>query len=172
MKTRLLTLATISVMSSGIANAHIIEVGKPLPNVNVSEGGIAMITGGDIEYQEWSTDSITDGIVIAQAARPVVQEMLTEDFMSKVKKMGGYVIINADDAPFGAGMFIEKSISEGKLAIPKGNSIMDDDGEVLATWELEEESVAVIVVKNSKVAYISEGALTANQESEILGMVK
>lgn len=172
MKTKLLTLAAIAAMTSGIASAHVLEVGQPLPTAIVGEGGIATIVDGEVEFQEWSTDTLKDGIILAMAGRPVSSKMASDELKAKLNAAGVYTVINSDDAPFGAGMFITGSIKEGKLATPSLNSVKDDDGELFAEWELATESLALIAVKDGKVVFVQEGNITDAEGEKAISMIK
>lgn len=171
---KFLVIAAMAAMTSGLSNAHILEEGQTLPSVTVDSSGIATLMNGAVEYKEWSTDEFKNGVIIAQAARPVAAEMLPEGFADKVKASGeqGVVILNSDDAPFGAGMFISNVVEEGKIAAPKSQTVVDEDGVVAEEWELEEASSIVIAVQDGKVAFINEGELSPEQASKALSFIK
>nr|WP_255724933.1 YtfJ family protein [Photobacterium sp. OFAV2-7] len=159
-------------MTSGLASAASFSAGDALPVTAIDAGGIAVIKGDDVEFKAWSTSDIMPGVVFAQAARPEANELISPEFKAKIEGMKNikvYSIVNADDAPFGAGMFIEGAIKEGKLAKPVVEAIIDEDGEIFENWELEESSLAVIVMgADGKVAYVSEGKVGSSEEAKIL----
>ena len=169
MKTKLLSLS-ILLAASGLANAHTVSLGESLPSVSVEAGGI-IDTNGD--FTEWSTDKIEKSgtvAIIASAARPEANEMTPEQLVKDLegnKSIKLYKIVNSDDAPFGAGMFIEGAVKDGKVATPHVESVLDEDGEFFAEVAAEEASSLFIVLKDGKVTYVHEGPVGATDEKAI-----
>ncbi|MGF1760957.1 YtfJ family protein [Photobacterium sagamiensis] len=177
MKTKILSLAAAFALIPTIASAHNIEVGKVLPAATVSEGGIASVSGDDVDFNKWNTAQLpTSGttVIIAAAARPSANEMTPEDLNEKLensKNIKYYKLVNGDDAPFGAGVFIKGAIKDGKVAKPNVETVLDDNGEVFYEWDLQPESSAVVVLKDGKVAYVHEGTITDAEKSEVLKQI-
>lgn len=162
-------------LASGFASANDLSIGEELPSVAIQEGGYSVIVDGEVEFNAWNTNAVKNGIIVAQAARPSVSELITDDFRQKMVAAthnNTYTIVNSDDAPFGVGMFIVGALKDGKIANPEGHSVMDEDGKAFELWGLDEESLAIIVLKDNKVTYIHEGLVTTEVESKILELVK
>ena len=176
MKTKLLAAATIAAMTSGFANAATFGVGDTLPAASVEDGGMAFVVDGKVDYKEWSTTHVdTSGtvVILAKAGRAGVAEMVTNEFSAKLDAQANVIsIVNKDDSAFGTGMFVEGAIEEGMLKNPEGQVVLDREGDLFSEWELEEESAAVIIVKDGTVAYFHEGALDAAEEQNILELAK
>ncbi|WP_158264565.1 YtfJ family protein [Photobacterium rosenbergii] len=177
MKTKLFAAAAIAALISGSASAATFGVGDTLPAATVTDGGYAYVEDGKVEYKEWSVSEIKPQgtiVLIAKAGRAAAADMVTTEFVEKLKSANVDMInfINKDDAAFGTGMFVEGAIEESMLKDPAGRVVLDRDGELFAEWELEEQSAAVIIVKDGKVAYLHEGALDASKENKILELSK
>lgn len=176
MKTKLLAIATVAAMTSGFASAATFGVGDTLPSASVADGGLAIVKGDAVEYSEWSSKNVkSEGtvVIVAKAGRAGVAEMVTEEFGIKLDAQADVLnIVNKDDSAFGTGMFVEGAIEEGMLKNPEAKVVLDRDGDLFSEWELEEESAAVIIVKDGKVTYFHEGALSADDESQILELAK
>lgn len=176
MKKNILSLALLLTVA-GTAHAHTIEVGKALPNINITDGGLASITGEDVSFSEWSISDISNtgtAVIIASAARPKASDLTPVDLVESLesnKDIKLYKIVNSDDAPFGAGMFIKGAIKKGKIAKPSVESVLDEDGEVFSEWELQEESSTIVVLKDGKVAYVHEGLVTDNEKSKVMSLM-
>ncbi|MGF1760117.1 hypothetical protein L4D76_19710 [Photobacterium sagamiensis] len=178
MKTKIISLAVALAFLPSIASAHNVEVGKALPSATVSEGGIASLSGGEVNFAEWSADQIPSTgtvVIIASAARPAASEMTPADLIESLeinKSVKLFKIINSDDAPFGAGMFIEGAVKDGKIENPSVEAVIDEDGELFYEWDLKPENSLIAVVKNGKVAYAHEGVVGDAEKSEVLKLTK
>lgn len=51
--------------------------------------------------------------------------------------------------------------------------VLDENGVVANTWALQEESSAIVVQdKQGKILFVKEGALTPDEITQVLGLIK
>lgn len=178
MKLKSICLIAALSLSPSLLHAHNLVVGEPILSTVVSEGGMASLSGEEINFLKWSPSDISFDktvVIVASAARPEANAMMPEDLFNSLKKADNvsvYKIVNSDDAPFGAGMFIEGAIKKGKAAEPESNVVLDEDGELFNFWDLQEESSMIAIIKDGKVAYVIEGTIGNAEKTKILDMVK
>ena len=175
MKTKILSIALLMTAAS-VASANTIELGKALPNVDIVAGGITSVSGDDVSFSKWSVSDLpTAGttVIIASAARPAANEMTPADLIEYLETNSSiklYKVVNSDDAPFGAGMFIEGAIKDGKLAKPQTEVVLDEDGDLFSEWELEEEGSLIVVLKRGKVVYSHEGIVGSAEKAKVMSL--
>ncbi|MDF4912609.1 YtfJ family protein, partial [Vibrio parahaemolyticus] len=82
-------------------------------------------------------------------------------------------IINQDDAMWGTGSFVKSSAQDSKKEFPWSSIVLDQNGKVAKSWDLQPESSAIIVQdKAGKVLFVKEGALSEPEIEQVLGLVK
>lgn len=157
-------------------SAHVLKIGEPLPHVAIAETGIAVLEGESVRYQPWNIAELTKGqphLVQSMAARPVAAEM-SKAFTDQFDGSDIHVtkIVNADDAPFGAGMFISGSIEKTKLSNPAIDSVIDDDGEFVAAIQQDEaNSLVILLDQSSNVVYFKEGAIGDKEAQKVKSLI-
>ena len=176
MKTKLIAIATIAALASSFGHAATFGVGDSIPMASVEDGGLASVSGDSVEYSKWSTSDIkSDGtlVIVAKAGRAGVDDLIKDEFTAELgKKTDLLTIVNKDDSAFGTGMFVEGAIEEGMLKNPSSMVVLDREGDLFSELEFQEESAALIVVKDGKVAYLKEGLIDAAEESKIFDLIK
>ncbi|MCG7587743.1 YtfJ family protein [Photobacterium sp. OFAV2-7] len=174
-------IALLAALLPGLAAAHTIQVGEMLPSAAVSDKGEITLQGDDIVYQNWNSSQLPGKVRVIQAiaGRSSAKEMNAE-LMQAITAAGlpaeeyqTTTIINQDDAIWGTGSFVASSAEDSKRDFSWSSMVLDAEGGVHATWELQEESSAIIVLdKESKVLFVKEGKLSPSEIEQALSLVK
>lgn len=168
-----------AVFSSSIF-AHNIQLNQSLPTVKVAQDGEITVVGNEIKYQSWNSSQLNGKVRIVHhfAGRSAVKEK-NEALINAIKSANfdrtryqTTSIINADDAVIATGAFVKSSAEKGKKENPHSQVILDQSSAVRNAWQLKEKDSAIIVLdKNGKVQWVSEGKLSEPQIKEIIGLV-
>lgn len=166
--------------------ASLIQQDKPLPSATVIDKGEMIIqktekSGTDIAYSPWSTQQLSGKVRVVQAiaGRSSAKEM-NAPFIEAIKaaklsheRYQTTTIVNADDAIIGTSAFVRSSLKDSKLEFPWSQFIYDANGVVQQAWQLKPESSAIIVLNaQGKVLFAKEGALTASEISQAMGLIQ
>lgn len=176
------TLLTLAIACSPtLAFAHNISVGQPLPNVEVKSHGEIILKGDDTIFQAWSTQDMTGKVRVIQAIAgrssskelnaPLMAAITAAKFPQQSYQTTS--IINQDDAIWGTGSFVKSSAQDSKKEFPWSSMVLDEEGTVASSWDLAEESSAIIVQdKQGTVLFVKEGALDDSEIQQVLKLVK
>ncbi|WP_434360897.1 YtfJ family protein [Parasalinivibrio latis] len=176
-----LTLALTLAALPWIAQAHNLTVGQPVPAVKVDDKGELMLTDGSITYQPWSAAQLPGKVRVVQAMAgrssakeingPIIEALKTAGLPKDTYQTT--TIVNQDDAVWGTGGFVKSSVEDSKEEFSWSSFILDADGKVAKAWDLKAKSNAIIVLdKSGKVLFAKDGALTEQEISDVLSMLK
>lgn len=176
------TLLTLAIACSpAVAFAHNISVGQTVPSVAVEKHGEIILDGDSTAFQAWSTQDMLGKVRVIQAIAgrssskelnaPLMAAITEAKFPEQSYQTTS--IINQDDAMWGTGSFVKSSAQDSKKEFPWSSMVLDEEGTVAATWELAEESSAIVVQdKQGKVLFVKEGALNNDEIQQVLALVK
>ncbi|WP_064606042.1 YtfJ family protein [Photobacterium sp. J15] len=174
-------IALLAAFLPCLASAHTLQVGATLPSASVTEKGEIVLKGDDVAYQSWNSAQLTGKVRVIQAiaGRSSAKEMNAE-MIQAIKdadfpqdKYQTTTIINQDDAIWGTGSFVKSSAEDSKREFSWSSMVLDANGEVRATWELQEENSAIIVLnQDSKVLFVKEGKLNPAEIEQAMGLIK
>ncbi|NVD07617.1 YtfJ family protein [Vibrio sp. JPW-9-11-11] len=174
-------LALVIACSPSFAFAHNITLGQSVPEVEVTAYGEVTLNGDDTSFQTWSSQDMLGKVRVIQAiaGRSSAKEMnaalmsaITDAQFAK-QSYQTTTIINQDDAVWGTGSFVKSSAQDSKKEFPWSSIILDEEGSVAQTWQLAEESSAIIVQdKQGKVLFVKEGALNQQEIEQVLTLIK
>ncbi|UTV27467.1 YtfJ family protein [Photobacterium atrarenae] len=174
-------IALLAALLPGISAAHTLQIGQPLPVATVTEHGEITLRGDDIAYQNWNTSQLGGKVRVIQAiaGRSSAKEMNAEMMQAitaagfPAKQYQTTTIINQDDSIWGTGGFVKSSAEDSKREFSWSSMVLDAEGQVHATWELQEESSAIIVLDNaSNVLFVKEGKLSQDEITEAINLIK
>ncbi|MFW9710256.1 YtfJ family protein [Vibrio parahaemolyticus] len=180
MKTKTL-LPLLLALSPSLAFAHNLSVGETVPPAQVGAYGEIVLQGEGVAYQPWTTQHMLGKVRVIQAiaGRSSSKEMnvplMTAITAAKFPEDSYQTttIINQDDAIWGTGSFVKSSAQDSKKEFPWSSMVLDENGLVANTWGLKEESSAIIVQdKQGKVLFVKEGALTQDEITQVIGLIK
>jgi YtfJ family uncharacterized protein len=165
-----------------LASAHNLSVGEEVPNVSVtSYGEIVLNSEGDTVYKAWKANDMLGKVRVIQAiaGRSSSKEMnapLMAAITAAKFDADDYqttTIINQDDSIWGTGSFVKSSAEDSKQEFPWSSMVLDEEGTVAETWELAEESSAIIVQdRDGEVLFVKEGALSESEVKQVIVLIK
>ncbi|RJX65234.1 YtfJ family protein [Vibrio sinensis] len=174
-------LALALTCSPMIAFAHNITIGQSLPAADVINYGEILVKGNDTVFQDWKTNNMLGKVRVIQAiaGRSSAKEMNAE-MMSAITAekfpADSYqttTIINQDDAIWGTGSFVKSSAEDSKKDFPWSSMVLDENGVVAKTWDLQPESSTIIVQdKQGQVLFVKEGKMSDGEVIQVLELIK
>lgn len=181
MKKQFLAFALGTVMVSGSALAHNLQVEQTVPAVKVTEYGEIVLAGKDTKFQPWASSALPGKVRVVHhlAGRTAAKEK-NQAMIDAIKAAhfnpANYqttTIINANDAIVGTGMFVKSSAEKGKIENPHSQVVLDDKSAVKNAWGLNVKDSAIIVLdKNGKVKFVKEGKLSDSDIQAVMTLVK
>ena len=163
-----------------MASAHNIETGQRVPPVGVADRGELMLNNDEFSYKKWNSAQLAGKVRVVQhiAGRTSAKEKnatLVEAIKSANLPHVKYqttTIVNTDDAIPGTSMFVRSSIESNKKLYPWSQFIVDSDGLVRQSWQLEEKGSAVIVLdKAGRVQWVKDGSLTPQEVQQVIALL-
>lgn len=179
MKIKSLT-ALILCASPILGFAHTITLEQTVPNVAIAKYGELFVENKDIAYKEWNSTQLPNKVRVIQAiAGRKSAKKMNADLMAAITaskfpadRYQTTTIINQDDAMWGTGSFVKSSAEDSKTEFPWSSIVLDKNGTVAKSWQLQEESSAIIVLdKEGKVLFIKEGALVKDEITQIVSLI-
>lgn len=175
------TIALLAALLPSLAAAHTIQVGETLPTASVADQGEITLHGDDIVYQNWSSSQLPGKVRIIQAiaGRSSAKEMNAELIQTITAagfpedKYQTTTIINQDDAIWGTGGLVKSSAEDSKQEFSWSSMVLDAEGKVHKTWELQDKNSAIIVLdKKSQVLFVKEGKLSPTEIEQAITLVR
>jgi YtfJ family uncharacterized protein len=175
------SLAALILCTSPVLGfAHTITVDNMVPNVSIAKHGELFVEGKDIVYKEWDSNQLANKVRVIQAiAGRKSAKKMNADLMAAITaskfpadRYQTTTIINQDDAMWGTGSFVKSSAEDSKAEFPWSSIVLDKNGTVAKSWQLKDESSAIIVLdKSGKVLFVKEGALTDSEISQVTSLI-
>ncbi|MEX1665661.1 YtfJ family protein [Zhongshania arctica] len=158
-----------------------IEVNGTLPNFEVPSKGELILDNDKIRHQPWSTAQISTGTpalvfhVAARMSADAIIAPLKERLNQANYEPGSFQsisIINLDDAMWGTSGLVSSELGKNKREHPEAVLVADEEGHGLAAWQLEQGTVAFILVDyEGKIRYLKQGKLSADDINTIIAML-
>ncbi len=174
-------LALALTCSPFLAFSHNLQLGHPLPSIEVKSDGEVMLKGSQTSFTTWSSDQLIGKVRVIQAlaGRSSAKEM-NAALMSALtaaqfpeQHYQTTSIINQNDAIWGTRSFVKSSAQESKKAFPWSSIVLDSSGVVAQHWALPEKSSTIIVLdKQGLVLFIKEGALNEEEINQVLALIR
>lgn len=182
-KSKLLTRsALLTLMLSLSWQSHAsVTPDAPLPTVKVQDGGELVLKSGDIEYSPWQSQQLTGKVYVIQhiAGRTSAKE-LNAPLIDRIKaaelpkdRYQTVTVVNTDDAIWGTGGIVKGKLESSKEEFPWSMMVLDEEGIARSTWNLTEESSAIIVVdKENRVRWIKDGPLSDQEQQDVMALIE
>ena len=173
-------LAAACLLLPLMACAHNFEKGQRVPPVGIADRGELILDNDKFSYKPWNSAQLTGKVRVVQhiAGRTSAKEKnapLVEAIKAAQFPHDRYqttTIVNTDDAIPGSGMFVRSSLESNKKLYPWSQFIVDSDGIARKTWQLDEESSAIIVLdKDGRVQWAKDGALTQEEVQQVVALL-
>lgn len=174
-----LTLTFVSYALSAFAQN--IQLGHPLPLVEVKSHGEVILEGDQTHFASWNSKQLLGKVRVIQALAgrssakemnaPLMAALTAAQFPEQHYQTTS--IINQDDAIWGTGSFVKSSAQDSKKAFPWSSIVLDESGVVAQNWALAEKSSTIIVLdKQGRVLFIKEGALSEKEINQVLTLIR
>ncbi|MFG0835344.1 YtfJ family protein [Aeromonas bivalvium] len=177
MKHLVLTLALLPTL----VLAHNIKPSAQVPLVQIAEEGELMVNGQTIGYRPWQSKQLLGKVFLIQhiagrSSAKALNAPMIEAIKAAKLPHDGYqtvTIINSNDAIWGTSGFVKSSAEESKKEFPWSAIVLDAKGMARNAWGLTPESSAIVLLdKEGKVLFAKDGQLTANEITEVMGLIK
>ncbi|SMY37954.1 YtfJ family protein [Photobacterium andalusiense] len=177
---KLLAVAFIAIIPT-LAHANNLKMNTTLPAITVTNKGELILNDNSIGYQSWNSTELVGKthIIMAIAGRTSAKKINAKlvNAISAAKfpqqKYQTTTIINQDDSIWGTSSFVKSAAEESKKQYPWSSIVLDSNGNVQKSWDLQKESSAIIVLnKNAQILFIHEGALNQQQIRQVIELVK
>ena len=165
---------------SFFASAHNFTVGQRVAPVGVDDKGELNDVNDTFSYNKWNSAKLPGKVRIVQhMAGRSSAKALNEPLITAIRAANlphdpyqTTTIVNTDDAIIGTGLFVRKSIENGKREFPWSQVIVDSNGTVKKAWELQPESSAVVVLdKNGIIKFAKDGQLSPQEVQQVITLV-
>lgn len=163
-----------------IASAHNLQNGQRVPAVGIADRGELILDNNEFSYKNWNSSQLPGKVRVVQhiAGRTSAKEK-NATLIEAIKaakfphdKYQTTTIVNTDDAIPGSGMFVRSSLESNKKLYPWSQFIVDSNGLVRQSWQLEEESSAIVVLdKEGRVEWVKDGALTQQEVQQVIALL-
>lgn len=176
------TLFALALLSASFnAAAHNLTIGTDVPSVKVDAYGEIVLQDKGTAFQPWASSQMVGKVRVIQAIAgrssskemnaPLMQAITAAQFPADLYQTT--TIINQDDAIWGTGSFVKSSAQDSKVEFPWSSMVLDKNGVVAQSWQLREESSAIIVQdKQGKVLFVKEGTLSSDEITQVLELIK
>jgi len=173
-------LAATCLLLPLMASAHNFEKGQRVPPVGVADRGELILDNDKFSYKKWNSAQLPGKVRLVQhIAGRVSAKTKNASLVEAIKaanlphdRYQTTTIVNTDDAIPGSSMFVRSSLEDNKKLYPWSQFIVDSNGVVRATWQLEEESSAVVVLdKEGRIQWAKDGALTQDEVQQVVALL-
>lgn len=178
---RLARILFALVLLPGAVYAHNLRPDERVPAVGVKDKGELLYQQDDFSYKGWNSAQLAGKVRVIQhiAGRSSAKEKnaaVIEAIKAARLPHDRYqttTIVNTDDAIPGTGMFVRSSIESNKKQYPWSQFIVDSKGNVKHAWQLDGAGSAIVVLdKNGRVRFVKDGALTQDEVTQVIGLIR
>ncbi len=164
-------------------SALAINLGEPLPELQIDEKGELILKGkDDVGFQAWSSAKLdTQGavqIVQYMAARPSAEKQI-RPFTDKLEETAYPVelhhvttVVNLDDVTFGMSGFALSELEKNKRQYPMSTLVGDWNGKGLKLWDFSPKSSALVILDaQGKVIFVKDGKLDKDEVDQAIALI-
>ncbi|CCK15712.1 Protein ytfJ precursor [Cronobacter universalis NCTC 9529] len=175
------SLLLICTLLPFFACAHNLAQGERVAPVGVNERGELTLSQGEIDYRDWNSARLSGkvGLVLHVAGRLSAKDLNKgiSDAIAAARlpaeKFQATTIINTDDAIPGSAIFVRRSLESTKKEYPSSVFVLDGTGAVQPGTRLQPGGSAVVVLdKDGRVRFAKDGALTADEVSQVMMLLR
>ena len=173
-----LGLALFALIGS-VTLADGIDLGEPLPMLNIEDRGELMLENDEFRFAPWSLPGGLGKIHVLQyMAGTRGASKLNEPFTDRLKEIphGNYrvtTVINLDDAMWGTSGFVISEIKKNKRRYPDSHMVLDADGVGRDVWNLQAKSSAIVIMDaGGSVHYLKDGAMNEQEIEQALDYIR
>jgi YtfJ family uncharacterized protein len=160
--------------------ANPIEIGQPLPALEIDSRGELLLVDDEYSYQPWQASSGPGKLHVIQylagRASARKQSKPFTDRLEQEMPTGSFhvtTVINLDDALWGTSGFVLGEVKNSKRKYPLSTIVLDEDGHGLQTWQLREGGANIVVLNSSgTVLYFKQGGMSEDEILSTLEIIK
>ncbi|WP_174871054.1 YtfJ family protein [Pectobacterium polaris] len=162
-------------------SAHTLVLNQLVPPVGVADRGELQYLNNQFSYKNWNSAQLPGKVRVIQhiAGRTSAKEM-NDPLISALKAANlphdyyqTTTIVNTDDAIIGTSMFVRSSLEDNKKAFPWSQFIVDSNGNVRKSWQLQPQSSAIAVLdKQGKIRFVKDGALSGQEVQQVMSLLR
>ncbi len=164
----------------GTALAAAPSVDAPLPVLSISERGELTLTGDDVSFVPWRSDTNAGTVHVVQyfAATQAASETFKPftDLLEANFPPGTIhvtTILNLDAAMWGTTPFVIAELKKNKRIHPKASMVVDDKGTGVIEWGLGKEGAALLIMdQKGVVKYFTRQAMSEQEITATLQLMK
>lgn len=180
----MITVRNFSVLSCLLlplaAPAHNFTENQRVAPVGIADKGELVYLQDKFSYKNWNSAQLPGKVRVIQhiAGRSSAKEQ-NAALIEAIKAAGlphdryqTTTVVNTDDAIPGTGMFVRNSVESNKKQFPWSQFIIDSNGTVRQAWQLQSGGSAIVVLDNAgKVRFAKDGALSAEEVKQVMGLL-
>ena len=164
-----------SLLLIGLASlAQGASVGKPLPDLNISQMGEVQLKGDDVSYQPWTSQVSVNIPHILQylpgtLSASNMYSPFTDALLAQYQPQRFHftTIIDLDAALWGTGMFVTSEVEKSKREFPLSTMVLDKFGSGVDAWSLGKNGVGLFIIDSQGVVqYAILGKMSAEDEKQ------
>ena len=156
------------------------QAGDRLPDLDIGDRGELVLRGDDADYQPWRYPQQPGKVHVLQyMAATRSASRLNDPFIDRIKSdfpdgtLLSTTILNLDEALWGTGGLISSELTSNKKQYPLAVLVADEEGVGLRTWQLQEDSAAIIVTDSrGMVLYFKQGAMSAAEVDSTIELIR
>ncbi|CAH0990511.1 putative protein YtfJ [Sinobacterium norvegicum] len=174
-------LLSLSLLTASSALSAL-DVGETLPAVSINDRGELLLEEKTIAFDSWSIDELDSSktnIIMYLAGRMSSDKMIRpftdalEAENISLDKIHSTTIVNLDDSLWGTTGFVISEVKSNKQEHPEVTFVLEESGETLKKWQLDEGSAAIIILTNKgEIAYLKQGAFDDAEAKNALAVLK
>jgi YtfJ family uncharacterized protein len=165
-------------LASAASLADGIDLGQPLPDLNINDRGELLLKGDDFSFAPWALPAGIGKIHILQymAATKGASE-LNKPFTDRLKDIPNpnylvTTVLNLDDAMWGTSGFVISEVKKNKRQFPGSTMVLDAAGRGLEVWKLQSKSSTIVVMDaQGSVQFLKDGAMDENEIEKALKFI-
>lgn len=150
------------------------SVGKPLPELNISQMGEVLLKGDSVSYQPW-TSQVTVGkphilqylpgtLSASSMYSPFTDALLAQ---YEPQRFHFTTIIDLDAALWGTGIFVKSEVEKSKREFPLSTMVLDKSGGGVDAWSLGENGVGLFIIDSQGVVlYAILGKMSTQDQKQ------
>jgi YtfJ family uncharacterized protein len=174
-------LSAIFLLTASLGvQASPIEIGQPLPALEIDSRGELLLSDEKYSYQPWQASrSAGKPHVIQYLAGRVSARDQSKPFTDRLQEAvpEGSVhvttVINLDDAMWGTSGFVVGEIKDSKRKHPMSTMVLDEDGLGLQTWQLQKGGATIVVLNaTGTVLYLKQGGMSEEEIESTLEIIQ
>lgn len=162
------------------ASAHNFIIGEQVNPIVIRDRGVLLLKGERLYYHPWRSSELAGKVRVIQYIAGRTSAKKQNALLISAIKNANFpagcfqptTVVNTDDVIPGSGFFVLKKIEKNKKRYPWAQFIIDSEGLGRQSWQLKEESSAVLVLDNAgRIQWAKEGALTPGDVNQVLNKV-